>query len=107
MIAEHGYFELPLRLVRGDMCTTMGRCGATNGVMTLTDAEHSPRDVTEAAAIAAHALERAKADLKLVVKTDVTNVTLQHDRDVSAPLVAAVQAVGIATTALHDITLLL
>ena len=77
MIAEHEYFEFPLRLVRGDMCTTMGRCGATDGVMKLTDGEHSPRNVMEAAAVAAHALERASADLKIPVKTAVANVTRQ------------------------------
>ena len=65
------------------------------------DPHRAKRRFTEAASVAAHALERASADLELAVKTAVTNVTRQHDLDVSAPLAAAVQAVGIATTALH------
>ena len=57
------------------LCTTLGRCGATNGVMRLADAEHLPRNVNEAAAAAAHALERADTDLKIAKRQAVVNAT--------------------------------
>jgi hypothetical protein len=117
MIAEHGYFEFPLCLVHGDMCTTMGRCGAIDGVMKLNDAEHFPQNVTEAAAVAAHALERASAYLEITVKTAVAKATRQEEEangyvvirgvvwndtrkfsDLSATMAAAAQAVGTAAT---------